>query len=371
MLSGLLRSPIKYFDKTPSGRLINRFSNDMSILDNILGTTFVDTIEGPILALVMLVNVFQIVPFFIIPAVINLILLGLWFAYCKRAIIQTKQLDLRMKSPVFSEFTQLVSGATQVKIYGQTERMNAKMSSIINSSIRVNHSFWFASRVFGSLTSYTSVIICGVGFFVGVSQIENGGLYGISIVFLLQVSDYLQWFLRQIINMESIMVSVERGFAVANLESEAPLRTEYDMSIGFKDEIEKEEQGVHISPEKTSVWPINASVEFKNFTMRYREKLDPVLHGISFRIEGGQKVGIVGRTGAGKSSIIQALFRMVTADPSSQLFVGEADALQMGLHSLRKNLSIIPQTPFLFKGTIQENIDPFNEYPEERIWEVL
>lgn len=96
-----------------------------------------------------------------------------------------------------------------------------------------------------------------------------------------------------------------------------------------------------------------ASVEFKHFSMRYREKLEPVLREISFKIEGGQKVGIVGRTGAGKSSIIQALFRMVVADTGSEMFIGGADIQQMGLHSLRKNISIIPQTPFLFKGTIQ------------------
>jgi ATP-binding cassette subfamily C (CFTR/MRP) protein 4 len=235
MLFGLLRSPTKLFDTTPTGRLINRFSNDMSILDSTLAITLTDTIEGPILAIVLLVNVFQIVPWFIVPSVVNLLLLGFWFYYCKRTIVQTKQLDLRMKSPVFSEFTQLVSGATQVKIYGQTSRMNTKMSNTVNDSIRVNHSFWFASRVFGSWTSYASVLICGVGFFVGVSQISNGGLYGISIVFLLQMSDYLQWFLRQIINMESIMVSVEREFAITNLQPEAPLRTDYDKSIGFKD----------------------------------------------------------------------------------------------------------------------------------------
>ena len=102
MLFGLLRSPTKFFDTTPSGRLINRFSNDLSILDTVVGYTLVDTIEGPILALVMLVNVFQIVPFFVIPAVANLVILMLWFVFCKRTIVQTKQLDLRMKSPVFS-----------------------------------------------------------------------------------------------------------------------------------------------------------------------------------------------------------------------------------------------------------------------------
>lgn len=85
------------------------------------------------------------------------------------------------------------------------------------------------------------------------------------------------------------------------------------------------------------------------------------MKNLSFVINDGEKVGIVGRTGAGKSSIIQAIFRMVNGDEGSKMYIGNNDALQMGLHSLRKNLSIIPQTPFLFKGTIKENIDPFNE----------
>jgi ABC-type multidrug transport system fused ATPase/permease subunit len=93
--------------------------------------------------------------------------------------------------------------------------------------------------------------------------------------------------------------------------------------------------------------------------MKYRKNLDPVLTNINFKINGGEKVGIVGRTGAGKSSIIQALFRMVVAEPGSEIYVGGSDAQQMGLHSLRRNLSIIPQTPFLFRGSIKANIDPF------------
>lgn len=226
--------------------------------------TMIDTLEGPILAIVLLVNVFQIVPIFIIPGVGNLIILLLWFFYCKRVVIQTKQLDLRSKSPVFSEFVALTAGATQIRIYAQSHRMNDKMSNCINRSIRANHSFWFASRIFGSWTSYISVLICGIGFFVGVRYIENGGLYGISIVFLLQVSDYMQWFLRQIINMESIMVSVERSVAIANLEPEAPLRTEYDKAIGFAEEINQEEEGLaNQMPNqltKANAWPPVANI---------------------------------------------------------------------------------------------------------------
>lgn len=170
------------------------------------------------------------------------------------------------------------------------------------------------------------------------------------------------------------MVSVERGMAIAELPEEGELRTEYDTQIGFKDEIEREQRENNhqeVGKVQNSDWPKNATIEFRDFTMKYRTGLEPVLKNLTFKIENAQKVGIVGRTGAGKSSIIQALFRMVVAEPGSVLYVGDCDAQQMGLHSLRKNLSIIPQTPFLFKGSIRENIDPFSEYSDQRLWTVL
>lgn len=225
MLVGLLRSPTRYFDATPTGRLINRFSNDLSILDGSLAYTLIDTIEGPIITLVMLGNLIQINPYFAIATALNLVFQGWWFFYCKRTIIQAKQLDLRMKSPVFSEFIQLSSGSTQVRIYGQTEEMQGRMSKAVNRSIRANHGFWFASRAFGVYASYVSVAVCAVGFLAGISEITNGGLYGMTIMYLTTVSDMTQWFLRQMITTESMMVSVERGFGIANLEPEAPLRT--------------------------------------------------------------------------------------------------------------------------------------------------
>jgi ATP-binding cassette subfamily C (CFTR/MRP) protein 4 len=111
------------------------------------------------------------------------------------------------------------------------------MSRLVNRSVRANYSFWFSSRVFGFLINYVAVLIISISFFVGIESIPSPGLYGVTVIFLLQMSDYLQWFLRQIINMESIMVSVERGYSITQLKPEAPLRTEYDKSIGFTDEI--------------------------------------------------------------------------------------------------------------------------------------
>jgi ATP-binding cassette subfamily C (CFTR/MRP) protein 4 len=107
-------------------------------------------------------------------------------------------------------------------------------------------------------------------------------------------------------------------------------------------------------------WPENPSVEFNNLSTRYKEGLPRVLKEVTFTAKAGQRIGIVGRTGAGKSSIIQTLFRLIEPEAGSVLKVGGYDALKMGLHSLRQHLSVIPQTPFLFKGTVRQNIDPFS-----------
>lgn len=112
-------------------------------------------------------------------------------------------------------------------------------------------------------------------------------------------------------------------------------------------------------------WPEKASLEFKNVSMRYREGLPLVLKNVSFKILPGEKVGIVGRTGAGKSSIIQAIFRICESEPGSEYLFGEYEANKMGLHSLRQHVSVIPQTPFIFRGSIRENIDPFNLRTDE------
>jgi ATP-binding cassette subfamily C (CFTR/MRP) protein 4 len=225
------------------------------------------------------------------------------------------------------------------------------MQRAINDSMRANNSFWFASRVFGVYITYVSVLIASIGIFVGIKTATDPGIYGVAIVFILQLVDFIQWLLRQMITMESIMVSVERAFLIAHLPNEGPLRTDYDETIGFKAEIEAEKNEEENVP-KTD-WPKEATIELRNFTMRYRKDFNPVLKQLNFLIKHGEKVGIVGRTGAGKSSIIQAVFRMVPGDEGSLMYIGGCDALSMGLHSLRKNISIIPQTPFLFKGSIK------------------
>ena len=121
-------------------------------------------------------------------------------------------------------------------------------------------------------------------------------------------------------------------------------------------------------------WKQKGRIVFENVFMRYRPETDYVLKGLSFTIEAGEKVGCVGRTGAGKSSIIQTLFRMVPIDkyvPNCKIFIDSEDIESLGLHTLRKNLSIIPQTPFVFSGSIRRNLDPCNEFALSEIWKAL
>ena len=118
-------------------------------------------------------------------------------------------------------------------------------------------------------------------------------------------------------------------------------------------------------------WPNSPSLEVKYLSARYSPELPLILNRVSFKAYPGEKIGIVGRTGAGKSSIIQALFRIIEPEPGSVYTLDKFNALEMGLHSLRQHISVIPQSPFFFNGTIRQNIDPFEKASEEEIWEVL
>ncbi len=163
------------------------------------------------------------------------------------------------------------------------------------------------------------------------------------------------------------MVSAERILQFQDLEAEKELRTAYDKEIGLSQEIEAEEREEDVHQE----WPENSSLEINHFSARYRPQLPLVLKNISLRAKRGERIGIVGRTGAGKSSIIQALFRIFEPEVGSAYQIGKFNALEMGLHSLRQHISVIPQVPFFFRGSVKQNIDPFDTASDAQLWKVL
>ena len=227
MIKGLVRSPSSYFDVTPTGRLTNKFSNDLGILDTLLGFIAIDVLEGPIFIVASMVNIFIIDLFFMIPGMINLVCLIVFFLLCNQVIINSKKLDLRMKNPVFSTVSEVISGLVQIKIFGRRKTLLEDFTTVVNNSYRSTINFWTTTRVFGVYSSYISLIILIIGFMLGVRNIEAdetltsnstlAGLYGVTVVFLLQSNDYVQWSMRQINFMESTMVSAQRSFVVKDL----------------------------------------------------------------------------------------------------------------------------------------------------------
>jgi len=176
------------------------------------------------------------------------------------------------------------------------------------------------------------------------------GLVGLSVSYALSVTQTLNWLVRMTSELETNIVAVERLKEYSETQCEAEWKLESD--------------------EKLLEWPEKASIEFKNVNARYREGLPLVLKDLSFAIEAGQKVGIVGRTGAGKSSVTLTLFRIVELD-QGQICIDGIDIASLGLHTLRNKLTIIPQDPVLFSGSLRMNLDPFSHYSDSQLWETL
>lgn len=194
------------------------------------------------------------------------------------------------------------------------------------------------------------IILFAALFAVLSAETMNAGMVGLSVTYALQITQTLNWLVRMTSDVETNIVAVER----------------------IKEYGETKQEAAWDIPSKTlpKNWPEIGTVEFRNFQVRYREGLDLVLRGISFRVNGGEKVGIVGRTGAGKSSLTLALFRIIESADGAILIDGE-DIAQLGLHALRSRLTIIPQDPVLFSGSLRINLDPFETCTDEEVWRAL
>ena len=181
-----------------------------------------------------MVSIFVIDLFFMIPGLINLLGLGLLLLFCNRIIIHTRKLDLRMKDPVFSTVDEVLSGLIQIRVFKRRRSILHEFTKTVNDSCRATLNFWHTTRVFGVYSSYISMLVLIAGFVLGIRNIEMGsaatsaGLYGVTVVFLLQINDNVQWSVRQVNFMESIVVSAERSFLVKDLEEEKRLRNDYD-----------------------------------------------------------------------------------------------------------------------------------------------
>jgi ATP-binding cassette subfamily C (CFTR/MRP) protein 4 len=247
MLHSFIRSCNSFYDITPMGQLTNKFSNDVGVLDNSLIFTLIQAFDASIFCFVLMINTFIISPFFIIVvAVIALPSLLALYIGLKPVILESKQMDLKQKSPVFTLLTQTIQGLLQLRLFSTQHRYVRTINQAIDRALEANLFFWFSSRLLGVYVSIIMNIVIAIGIFIGIAVLpdsthsqseidEATGLYAVSVASFLFFLDLMQWCIRQIMTTESMMVSVQRCFAMIDVEHEKPIITDYDRQMGLLD----------------------------------------------------------------------------------------------------------------------------------------
>ncbi|XP_066138463.1 ATP-binding cassette sub-family C member 4-like isoform X2 [Euwallacea fornicatus] len=355
MFHCLLEAPMRFFDVNPSGRILNRFSKDMGAIDEVLPRVLMDAITIILVMAGILVNV-AVSNYYMI---IAMVILGYAFMKLRGWYIASakdiKHLEGIAKSPVFSHITSSISGLTTIRAFQAEENLIQEFDEHQDA----HTSAWFFTIMcmvsFGLWLDIISVIFITIVTFAFVLSIEfgntaNGSLMGLAISQSLILTGMVQHGMRQTAEVINQLTSVERVMQYTVLEKEGPFKTP-------KDNMPKR------------AFPEKGAIEFRNMSLIYIRGEPPVLKNLNFKIEGGEKIGIVGRTGAGKSSLIWALFNLAPIE--GQIIIDNVDSRTLGLNDLRKNISIIPQEPVLFSATLRYNLDPFNEFVDKSIWEAL
>ncbi|KAF9941981.1 hypothetical protein BGZ65_012859, partial [Modicella reniformis] len=355
MLSSVLRSPMIFFDTTPMGRILNRFSKDQSTIDEVLPRSF----SGYSYTLFQVGSVLVVVTLSTPSLVIVIIPFSIIYLWLQRYYLATsrelRRLDSVTRSPIFANFQETLGGISTVRAYRQQNRFIQGNEHRLDHNLRAFYpslvsNRWLAIR----LESLSSIIIFGAAFLAVASVARNiavdPGLVGLSLTYALNVTQTLNWMVRQYTEIESNIVSVERLQEYIDLTPEAP--------------------GVIENHRPPQEWPADGQVDFVDYQTRYRPGLDLVLRGLNCSIKPHEKIGICGRTGAGKSSLTLSLFRIIEA-VLGRIEVDGVDISTIGLYDLRSRLSIIPQDPVLFAGTIRFNLDPLNTKSDQELWQVL
>ncbi|KAJ8577547.1 hypothetical protein ON010_g1657 [Phytophthora cinnamomi] len=349
----VLSAPVNlYFDVTPVGRILNRFSNDLDQMDSVLPQHYQSLFQSLGVFVGCLV-VCALTSFWVgisyVPMLVIFVITGVYFKQTSREV---KRLEGVTRSPVFNLFGETLNGLHTIRAFKMQDKFVALNKAAVDDNTSFYFTYWAAGRWLAIRLDWLSVLVI---FVVTIYLVTSKGgtdlvVAGISLTYSLMLTSMIQWVVRAVDLTDNAMTSVERLLHFRNIP------------------MEKDDTGC--VPINEVAWPGRGAIRFDNLCLRYRPDLPLVLRGVSMEIQPGEKVGICGRTGAGKSSLMIALFRICDFD-SGSIAIDGIDIEKVRLHDLRRGLAIIPQDPVLYSGTLRDNLDPFGDYSDEAIWSVL
>ncbi|KAF3854047.1 hypothetical protein F7725_014735 [Dissostichus mawsoni] len=338
LLQGVLRAPQGFFESTPTGRLLNRFSKDVDAIDTHIPENIDIWMRTFWYTSTVLLICSALTPMFLL--VIAPLTVFYWWVqrFYVATSRQLKRLESVSRSPIYSHFSETVTGTSVIRAYGRHSAFVLMSDMKVDENQKCYYPGIVSNRWLGVRIEFIGncIVLFAALFAVIGKENLNPGLVGLSVSYALQVTMSLNWMVRMTSDLESNIVAVERVKEYSETKTEAPWEIE--------------------DKKPPADWPMKGNVEFHDYSVRYREGLD--------------LIGIVGRTGAGKSSMTLCLFRLLES-AAGEITIDDVKISEIGLHDLRSKLTIIPQEPVLFSGTLKMNLDPFEKYSDEELWAVL
>lgn len=351
-LNSILHAPMSFYDTTPSGRILNRASADQTAVDFMI-PFFMGMIISIYFAVVAIIAVTCVNAWPTVFLIIPLIWVNLWYrAYYIANSRELTRLSSITKSPIIHHFSETVSGVVTVRCFRRQALFTKENIDKVDVNVKMDFYTFGATEWLGfRLEIIGSLVFCISTFFLIVlpSSFVKPEYVGLSLSYGMSLNAMLFMTIFMTCTIENKMVSVERLKQLINIPSEA--------AWVIKDCL-------------PPTWPTHGNIVLKDVQVRYRPNTPLVLKGLTLDIKGGEKIGVVGRTGSGKSTLIQVLFRLV--EPcGGKIVIDGVDITKIGLHDLRSRFGIIPQEPVLFQGTVRSNVDPLGLYSDEDIWKAL
>eukprot|EP01105_Mastigella_eilhardi_P011192 TRINITY_DN2586_c0_g1_i2.p1 TRINITY_DN2586_c0_g1~~TRINITY_DN2586_c0_g1_i2.p1 ORF type:complete len:1629 (-),score=406.81 TRINITY_DN2586_c0_g1_i2:223-5109(-) len=351
----VLESSMNFFQSTPVGRILNRFSEDMFTIDDKINFSLSMFLGTFMLVIGTVCIVSYTCPFFL-AAVFPLLYLYThtqeWYLVYARELVR---LDAISRSPLYASFSETIRGLTTIRCMKQVDRFIAEVNHKLDMQQKAFYALCVANRWLGVRVDFVATGAMFVTFLLCAAERGNinSNLIALSLIFCLQYNNLLTLLVQSTTEVAGQMVSVQRISSYLDLPPE----------LGLKDS----EPGVIVPPKD---WPQHGKVEFADYSLCYRPGLPNALNNLTFTANPGEKIGVVGRTGAGKSSLMVALFRLSEA-AGGKILVDDVDISKVSLQTLRSRLCVIPQDPVLFRGTLRKNLDVLDKYQDPQLWDAL